>query len=182
MPKIYLVRHGEAAAGFGSHRDPGLSELGKKQAEATAQHLAKLKSMPILSSPLQRAWETAQSLATKWDVEVTREERIAEIPSPIQDLNERTTWLAEVMAGTWRQLSPTLIQWRKDLIDCVITQPNDCTMFSHFVAINILVGAANGSEDMVSFRPNNASITTFSNDGGRLVVEQLGLEADSHIN
>ena len=28
MPTILLVRHGQAAAGFGSHRDPGLDDVG----------------------------------------------------------------------------------------------------------------------------------------------------------
>ncbi len=40
MAKIHLVRHGEAAAGFGTHKDPGLSELGQKQAESVAHLLA----------------------------------------------------------------------------------------------------------------------------------------------
>ena len=40
---IYLVRHGEAAASWGDHPDPGLSELGQKQAavESLAKLLAK---------------------------------------------------------------------------------------------------------------------------------------------
>ena len=38
---IYLVRHGEAAAGWGDHPDPGLSALGQKQAKAVAVELQK---------------------------------------------------------------------------------------------------------------------------------------------
>ena len=40
MPTIVMVRHGRAAAGFGSHRDPGLDDVGRAQAEATAEELA----------------------------------------------------------------------------------------------------------------------------------------------
>ena len=63
MTTIYFVRHGEAEAGFGAHRDPGLSALGRTQAIATAKHLASLDPIPIFSSPLLRAQETAQELA-----------------------------------------------------------------------------------------------------------------------
>ena len=109
MTTIYFVRHGEAEAGFGSHRDPGLSELGRTQAVATAKHLASVRThIPIFSSPLLRAQETAQELANIWDSPITIEDRIAEIPSPIEDLTDRTTWLANVMAGAWHDLPPNL--------------------------------------------------------------------------
>ena len=182
MANIYFVRHGEAEAGFGSHRDPGLSELGKKQAESTAKHLSNLTPIKLFSSPLARAQETALALAELWQTDFQLEDRIAEIPSPIEDLNDRSQWLATVMGGTWQDLSEELQEWRQRLIDCVINQPNDCVMFSHFVAINILVGAANAADEMVSFRPNNASITTFTNTDGLLKVETLGFEANTHIN
>ena len=55
-------------------------------------------------------------------------------------------------------------------------------MFSHFVAINLLVGAANGHAAMVSFRPDNASISRFESDGSTLTVLRLGEQAQTHIN
>ncbi len=182
MTTIYFVRHGEAEAGFGAHRDPGLSELGRNQAIATAKHLATLDPIPIFSSPLLRAQETAQELAKIWDAPITTEERIAEIPSPIEDLTDRTTWLAKVMAGAWHDLPPNLKTWREALIDCVVSAPSDCLMFSHFVAINLLVGAANDNPAMVSFRPDNASITRFESDGSTLSVLGLGEQAQTHVN
>ena len=123
MTTIYFVRHGEAEAGFGAHRDPGLSELGRSQAVATAEHLASLDPMPIFSSPLLRAQETAQELAKIWDAPIAIEDRIAEIPSPIEDLTDRTTWLANVMAGEWHDLPPNLKVWREALIDSVVSAP-----------------------------------------------------------
>ena len=55
MAHIHLVRHGKAAAGFGSHKDPGLDDLGRQQAEAVAAMLDARHGTqrPILfSSPL----------------------------------------------------------------------------------------------------------------------------------
>lgn len=49
MPSIYLIRHGQAAAGFDGHRDPGLSDLGRKQAIAVADDLATLGPLPVYS-------------------------------------------------------------------------------------------------------------------------------------
>ncbi|MBV9044707.1 MAG: histidine phosphatase family protein, partial [Alphaproteobacteria bacterium] len=66
MARIYMVRHGKAAAGFGEDMDPGLDATGKAQAEAVAQKLAPLGPLAILSSPLKRAQETAAPLAALW--------------------------------------------------------------------------------------------------------------------
>lgn len=182
MTTVYFVRHGEAAAGFGAHRDPGLSATGRAQAAATAEHLSAMARMPIFSSPLRRAQETAQALADRWDSSITIEERIAEIPSPIDDLTDRSTWLAKVMAGTWHELPPNLKTWREALVDCVVNAERDCVMFSHFVAINLLVGAATNEPAMVSFRPDNASITRFLSVGKTLQVLGFGEQAQTKIN
>ena len=40
MPKVYMVRHGRAAANFTSDRDPGLDDLGRSQAVQAATVLA----------------------------------------------------------------------------------------------------------------------------------------------
>ena len=72
MPRIYMVRHGKAAAGFGAHRDPGLDDTGRAQADAVTRLL--LKELPepisITSSPMARAVETAQPLAAAWDSDI----------------------------------------------------------------------------------------------------------------
>ena len=57
---IFLIRHGEAAASWGDHPDPGLSDLGRGQAEAVSGILEKLGATSAISSPMQRCRETAQ--------------------------------------------------------------------------------------------------------------------------
>ena len=37
MTRIYMIRHGKAAAGWDGDADPGLNELGRTQAEAVAK-------------------------------------------------------------------------------------------------------------------------------------------------
>ena len=184
MPTILLVRHGQAAAGFGSHRDPGLDDAGRAQAEATAEELAARfeEPVPIYSSPLKRAQETAAPLARRWGSEVILEPRVAEIPSPTEDLRERARWLQRVMAGKGTDLPPELLRWRQELIDCVLGFEMDSVVFCHFIAINVVVGAAMGAEELIVFRPDNGSVTDVAADAGQLELIALGLEANTQVN
>ena len=59
---LYLIRHGRASAGFAEASDPGLDEVGRTQAETAAQELASLGPLPLITSPLKRARETAVPL------------------------------------------------------------------------------------------------------------------------
>jgi len=182
MATIYLVRHGKAAAGFGTHPDPGLDDTGRAQAESTARALGDLPQMPVLSSPLARAQETARPLCALWQCDYSLEPRVAEIPSPTEDLAARSAWLSQAMAGGWDELDEPLQQWRRDLASCLLEYQQDVVLFSHFVAINAAVGAALNDERMVIFRPDNASVTTLSNSGGALSVIELGGEALTKVN
>ena len=184
MPTIVLVRHGRAAAGFGSHRDPGLDDVGRGQAEATAEELAARfeKPVPIYSSPLKRAQETAAPLARRWGSEVILEPRVAEIPSPTEDLGERARWLQGVMAGKWTDLPEELLRWREELIDCVLGFETDVVVFCHFIAINVVVAAARGAEELIVFRPDNGSVTDVCTRDGEPVQVFLGIEGDNRVN
>ncbi|MEC8059229.1 MAG: histidine phosphatase family protein [Pseudomonadota bacterium] len=185
MAHIHLVRHGKAAAGFGSHKDPGLDDLGRQQAEAVAAMLDARHGTqrPILfSSPLARAVETAEPLAARWQCEVAIEDRVAEIPSPTDDLAERAQWLQRAMQGSWSELAQASQNWRQALVDALLAQPSDCIIFSHFVAINAAVGAATQDDRMRIFAPDNCSVTTLDNSNGQLSVEALGVTAETHIN
>ena len=184
MPIIYLVRHGKAAAGFGDHADPGLDDTGRKQAAAAATALARLGPLPIFSSPLARTQETAAPLAELWGVTPVIEPRVAEIPSPTQDLAERSRWLSGVMRQAWLQLEREagLAQWRDAMLDWVRGHEESCVVFCHFIAINVIVGAAIGTDLLISFHPDNGSVTTLQVEAGRLQLVELGLEAGTHVN
>jgi len=182
MATIYLVRHGKAAAGFDGHPDPGLDETGRRQSETTAEDLATLPTMQIFSSPLARARETAEPLAQRWQREIIIEPRVAEIPSPTTDLTARAAWLRQAMAGNWSDLDSDLKQWRQAIIDFVLALSEDSVVFSHYIAINVIVGAAQGDDQMVVFTPDNASVTTINNNAGTLRVLELGRTAITTVN
>ncbi|MCZ6888590.1 MAG: histidine phosphatase family protein [Gammaproteobacteria bacterium] len=182
MAKIRMVRHGKAAAGFDGHLDPGLDDLGRSQAEAVAQLLQPVGPLPVFSSPLARAQETAAPLAQLWQEQPVIEPRVAEIPSPIADLAARSTWLRGVMQERWSNLNDDLKSWRRDMIECITGFEGDCVVFCHFIAINVIVGAATGADEMISFRPDNGSVTILTTTADTIELVELGREADTRVN
>jgi broad specificity phosphatase PhoE len=82
---IHLVRHGEVEnpKGIIYGRLPGyhLSERGLKQAEAAAEHLARAGVAAVWASPLERAQETAEAIASRHDIQIMTDERLTESDS-----------------------------------------------------------------------------------------------------
>ncbi|AKK03769.1 histidine phosphatase family protein [Corynebacterium epidermidicanis] len=80
--RLILLRHGEtfynATRRMQGHMDTELSEVGIAQAEQAAQHLQGLNITTIVSSDLQRARITAQSVADKIGAEVRIDSRLRE--------------------------------------------------------------------------------------------------------
>src|SRR5882724_8565989 len=72
--RLYLIRHGQSAGNaegrFGGHGPTPLSELGKRQAEATAKLLVREGIHAIYSSDLLRSVQTAEPLATLLNLEI----------------------------------------------------------------------------------------------------------------
>jgi broad specificity phosphatase PhoE len=182
---LYLIRHARPAASFGDSVDPGLDEIGKSQAEAVGRELAgRLSRLPVYSSPLQRCRQTAEPLARIWNVAPMISAEIGEIPSPPLSLAARQEWLRKAQAGTWAELkknapagSPDFDGWRATLLNSLRAMTGDAVIFSHFVAINAVVGAAQGNELMMSFRPDHASVTTIEVSAGAISVLELGRQA-----
>ena len=181
MPRLTLVRHGQAAAGFGEDHDPGLSEIGRRQAEAAADAVAPLGPLPILCSPLRRCRETAQVLADRWDVTPTVDPAVGEITSPTDDLAGRTAWLREAMQGPWSALDDERRTWRDGVVARLLAIDTDTVVHSHFIAINAAVGAALGEDRVVCFTPDNCSITTLESDGRSLSIVSLGGQAMTEV-
>jgi len=185
MSKIYLVRHAKPAATWSEDRDPGLDSIGLEQADATAIALSKRTSpLAILTSPLQRCRETARPLEERWQSNARTFAAVAEIPSPPLSLSDRHKWLVDAMSGTWQRMqetappqSPDFLSWRADLLNAVLRIPEDSVIFSHFIGINAIVGAAIGSDAVVSFRPDHASVTIVDTGTGRFEIIEKGREA-----
>src|SRR3954469_22301623 len=140
MPRITLVRHGQAAAGWGDDLDPGLSDVGRAQAEGVAAALASIGPQPILVSPLRRCREMAAPLAQRWGVEPVVDAAVGEIVSPADraGLDARAAWLRAPMEGAWSELDTELHTWRDAVVDRIRAIDVDTVVHSHFIAINVV--------------------------------------------
>ena len=195
MAHLYLVRHGRAAAGWDTAIDPPLDELGREQAAATAAKLVvrlqdakwSLFDVDVVTSPLLRCRQTAAAFETATGTTAHVESRIAEIPSPNGvDMGDRVTWLRRAMQGTWAELiardGDAYRQFHDSLVAWARSVRRDTIAFSHFVAINALIGAAISDDRLVIRSVDNASVTVLEvGVDGSLVLIEGGAEANTLI-
>lgn len=182
MPRIYLVRHAEAAAAWTDDPDPGLSVRGRDQAAQVAEALVSLGTRPVLTSPMRRARETADALASRWGVHSEVTSAVGEVPTPDGvALEERGVWLRDFMNAAWAEAPPEVTEWRVGVLDALRSLHGDAVVFTHFMAINAVVGAAEGAADVVVLRPGNASVTVVDVDGPSLEVVERGAQANTLV-
>ena len=184
MARLHLVRHGHAAASWTEHQDPGLDALGESQAQAVGAELARrLRPAPIRSSPLLRTQLTARPLAERWERTVVLDPAFGEVPSPSSDPGERRAWLSAALVSHWQDLGGAVAAWRDRLLEAAASTAEDTVVFTHFVAINAVVGAALGRPETVTFAPANASVTEIEVDAatGTLSVVRMGVEATPEV-
>jgi len=181
MAKLFLVRHGKAAAGWDADSDPGLDAIGSAQAADMARRLAGIGPLPIICSPLRRTRETALPLEELWRCKAAIEPAVAEIPSSTIALAQRGEWLRHVMAQRWGGLEPALQDWRQRLLQVLLAIPRDSVVVTHFVAINVAVGKAIGEDDVICFRPDNCSCTVIETEGNMLELLERGAEAETRV-
>ena len=180
---LTLVRHGEAAAGWDDDPDPGLSPAGREQAIAGATALAPLGPRPVLGSPLRRARETAAPLEVEWDVEALVEPAVGEIVAPAAHagLEARGRWLRTAMAGRWSDLDDEHVAWRDAVLGALTGLGGDAVVVTHFIAINVAVGAATGDDRVVCFTPGYCSRTTLEVADGRLRLLEVGASGATQV-
>ena len=111
--EVLLIRHAipirrELESGIA---DPELANDGLKQADLMAQYLASEKLHAIYASPMQRAQQTAQPLASVQGLSITTVEGVAEYDKnsnqyvPVEELKAKNDprW-QEMLRGEWTQL------------------------------------------------------------------------------
>jgi len=179
--KLYLIRHGRASAGFAEARDPGLDNVGRAQAQAMAKELGPLGPLPLITSPLRRARETAAPFEALWGMKARVEPGVAEIPSPTEDLQARATWLRQAMRGRWSDLPAAYQAWRDGVAASLIALRTTTVVISHFVAINAAVSVATGDDRMICFEPDHCSCTVLELVDGTFRVAKLGRQRETQI-
>ena len=113
---------------------------------------------------------------------------VGEIPPPLEDLTARTQWLRRVMAGTWEGLYSDAVSvesgvdfrgWNDNVVNTLNALEGEAVViFSHFIALNAAFCAATGAQDVVSFAPQNCSLSIFETDGTTLTLIEQGEETE----
>jgi broad specificity phosphatase PhoE len=82
---VHLMRHGEVynphGVLYGRLQGYRLSDLGREMAELVADHLVDHDVTHVVASPLERAQQTAEPIATSHSVPVTSDDRVIEAGS-----------------------------------------------------------------------------------------------------
>lgn len=202
--RVLLVRHGQshgnAERRFGGHSSTPLSDLGVRQAGATARALAAEKVTAVYSSDLLRALQTAEPLARATGLEVratsafrersvgrmeglTFEEAAETFPEEYAALLRRD--FEHVLEGgeSYRQL---LDRASAELDRAVEEQPGGCVaLFSHTGTICILALHLMGALDSPNLKPvwvssSNCGVTRFEIQRGGL-VRVLNINDTRHL-
>jgi broad specificity phosphatase PhoE len=163
--RIHLLRHGEAASSWETHPDPALSATGHQQARDAARKLAKAGPLPVITSPLRRARETAAELEALWECRARIDARISEIPSPGIPLAERADWIRSLAQHRWEGLGEPLHAWRRGIIECLCERTEESVLVCHFMVINTVLGWLQEDGRVLLCAPAHASCTTVLVEG-----------------
>ena len=110
-------------------------------------------------------------------------DEVAEIPTPANmSLEHRGEWLRAIMAP---QLEPDAIRacarWRDGIVDYLTRLQVDTAVYSHFVAINVALGASIGDDRVMCFKPAHASVTILETNGRVISLVELGQTAETTV-
>lgn len=183
MTLVRLVRHGRAEAGWDDHLDPDLDDVGREQARTLAAQLESLGPLDVVTSPLRRCRRTADALCERWGAHAVVDHGVAEIPSPTGvPTDARVGWLRDAMQREWADLGDRYTDFRDGVVERIHRCERDTVVFSHFVAINAVIGACLGDDRVVIRRLDNCSVTVVevTAPGVARLVEG-GHEADTLI-
>jgi broad specificity phosphatase PhoE len=172
VTRLWLVRHGEAAAHWGEELDPPLSPAGQRDARRAAGLLAAVGPLPVMASPLMRTRQTAEVIASSWATEVSIAEAVREVPSPpvaagagaADVLQARSQWLGGLLADRWTNQPDWLWAWRRTLLGFLAALAHPAVVVTHAVAINTVLSAARGDDRVFTVPVATGSITVVEVD------------------
>ena len=171
--KIVLVRHGRPDEGHAERpHDPPLGAEGRRQALATATLLAREGIHRVVTSPLLRARQTAEPLAERLGLVLEEVDGWAEADRNLPVYRSVETLRAQG-AGEWQRFLDDPVRYVGGdpqafrtavlgALDALVESgPRDAhvVVFTHGLAINVVLSHALGLERIIHFPPGYGSIT-----------------------
>jgi broad specificity phosphatase PhoE len=181
MTRLLLVRHAEPAASWQEHDDPGLSDRGRRQAAELAAGVGDAAPRVVVSSPLARARQTATAFMEGRAEGPRIEPGVGEIPTPADRRADRAAWLQETMGRRWDDVDADTRAWRDRVLETLRGMAEDAVIVTHFVAINVAVGATTDDDQVWCCSPAHCSVTELEVDDGALTLLRRGAEAEPQV-
>ena len=193
MKTIIMVRHGQSETNvrkvFTGQLDTPLTAAGQEQARLMAEYLDKYRVDKIYVSPLQRAVDTAQTIADRQNCPMEKCDAIMEINSgkwqgmTFTEIAEKYPQTSEVWRSDIGKATPEGGETCRELYDrvteffekvlrepegtvCLVCHATPIRMMESF----ILAGCADGAQE-ISWVPN-ASVTVYEYDGSFRAIER----------
>jgi probable phosphoglycerate mutase len=190
--RLVLVRHGDAHAGFhgpiaGPKGCRGLTDLGRRQADALRDHLSatgRIEADALIASTLPRAIETAERIAPGLGLEVAgHEERLCEVHTGEADGMD---WAAyndrygpfDMEAEPERPFAPGGESWNgfhrrvHATLEAIARQHAGKTVVAAchagviMASMRVLLGIGH-ADISAQLRPDNTGVTTWEHDDDR---------------
>ena len=190
MTEIILARHGETEWNvkevFRSRADVGLNETGLKQAELLGRHLSKLPIEAVYSSPLKRAFTTAEPVSRHHKLEVKISpglidfdygkwqglslQEVKDKYQPLYDKWRKSPHLVEMPGG--ESLDMVRERALKVLSEILSEHSGAVALVSHRVVNKVLICALLGLDNshFWNVKQDTAGATTFLCEDGRFVL------------
>ncbi|MEA9984751.1 MULTISPECIES: histidine phosphatase family protein [Subtercola] len=189
--RIHIVRHGEVYNPdhvlYGRLPNFGLSDLGKRMAQAAADELAS-RGRPVtalFASPLQRAQESAAPQAAAFNLPIQTEPRIIEPTNKFEGMSPRVrnaalrqpknwSWVMNPFKPSWGEAYKSVTTRMLAAIDDAYNSVDDgdVVMVSHQLPIwatHLEITGQHLWHDPRKRRCNLSSITTVERQGDRFV-------------
>lgn len=203
MPTILLIRHGETDF-VKKHRLAGrmpgvpLNKTGHAQAEAVANYLKGEPIKAIYSSPIERAYQTAEPIGRELNLEITTRQGLIETEigewqnEPLKPLSKKKIWRIVQMAPSvfrfpgGEAFAETQLRITQELLTLsAMHEPKDNIIcVSHAdpikLAIAYFIGLPMDNFQRIQISPASISILQFYEFGAHLAV--MNLNADRSLN
>ncbi len=190
--RLMLARHGETTwnqdGRYQGHSDPPLSARGEVQAQALAGRFAASDEISIVASPLMRAQATAHIIATRLNLPVTTDHRLMELAygewEGLQQATVKQKW--PELLRQWKR-NPDQVtfpggeslsdmqQRVQSFLEHTAGQSGTVLAIAHDGVARMAVLEALG-QPLSAFRNiriENASMTTFTLEDGKCVIEDM---------
>ncbi len=170
--RLILVRHGKPDENdLERPHDPPLAAVGWSQAQAVGEALAREPLTHIVSSPLQRAFDTAQPLAERTGLSVQVVPGWAEADRGAAKYRSTETLRAQGK-DEWKRFLQDPITYlgadtetfRREVLGALdstiaLTPKGTVAVFTHGMPINVVLAHVLGLNSLVHFAPGYCSVT-----------------------